>query len=216
MPGKSVEERLKRIFIFVLPLFILAVSCASPARRQVWNAYGLKQGETIIVGKVVIDPPLTGKDRKLRTMGSDNVSENTVWLICGDRMRKPAINDLAPDSDEFKGKIDALQGETFYYSSPAPFYIIAGSFYRNIYRFAGDSSHTEYDAVLLPGGFYADIRPGDRAIYIGTVKYHIDSVFNVTRVEIIDEYDREMPMFRRMFGTIKLRKALIKQPRPAN
>jgi len=204
---------MKKILIIIVP-FLMTASCVSPALMPVWNAYEARDGKTLIVGKITVDPPLTEKGRNIRALGSDAISWDTIWMICGGNMRKVDRTTLSPDSDEFKEKIDAHQGEAFYYAcADRPFYFIAGSFYKNIYRMSTSRGISgEYDAVLLPGGFYIDIKPGDKAIYIGTIRYYRDDSFNIKKVEIIDEYDREMPMFRRMFGAIKLRKALIKQP----
>jgi hypothetical protein len=65
------------------------------------------------------------------------------------------------------------------------------------------------EKALLPSGYRIDLRPGDRAVYIGTIKYHRDEFFSTDKIEVIDEYKNELAAFRSRFGnTIKLRKAI--------
>jgi hypothetical protein len=203
---------MKKLILPLLTAAFLALSCASlPSFRPVWNMNDVKSGETIVVGKIVFDPPLTENGRSIVALSSDMLSPDTVWMICGKSIRKIDPRYLGPDSDELKIKIDAKQGDTFYYAAPGSFYMIAAAFYRNIYRMSkGSRAADEFDAAVLPAGFYVDIQNGDKAVYVGTIKYTLDASLNVKKTEIIDEYDREMPMFRMMFGTLKLRKHFLK------
>jgi hypothetical protein len=184
------------------------------ARQAATGIESLKTNETVVVGKIVFDPPMPLNKQVLTDIGSD-VYRNMMWFICKDELKKPEDKNLWPISPEFEGKIEASMGETFFVASPnKPFYIIAGLIYMEIYSVSnGRSTTTYYNSAIFPGSFLIDIKPGDKAVYIGTIKYHRDNFYNLTRVEIIDEYDHEMAQFRRRFGTMKLRKALIRQPR---
>jgi molybdopterin synthase catalytic subunit len=54
------------------------------------------------------------------------------------------------------------------------------------------------------------LKPGDRAVYIGTVRYHRNEFWEITKVAIVDDYDRANADFRKKFGAkTPLRKALL-------
>lgn len=50
--------------------------------------------------------------------------------------------------------------------------------------------------VYFRGGFQVALKPGDRAVYIGTVRYHRDEFFEVTRVTVADDYREASAEFR--------------------
>ena len=200
---------------FAAAAFITCVSCALPAFRPVWSEYEIMKDEVLVAGKIEFDPPLIAAGRDLRAAAADQVTWDGVWMICGKKIRNIDGKKLSPDSPDFSEKISATQGNAFYYACDnAPFYLIAGSFYKNIHRLnAGRGIAGEFEAVVLPGGFYVDVKSGDEAVYIGTIKYTLDRDFNTVKIEVKDDYDREMPVFRRIFGVMKLRKALVKPPK---
>jgi hypothetical protein len=61
----------------------------------------------------------------------------------------------------------------------------------------------------FPGGLKVALKPGDRAVYIGTLRYHRDEFFEITKVSIVDEYGAAQAEFRKKFGGVPLRKALM-------
>lgn len=61
----------------------------------------------------------------------------------------------------------------------------------------------------LHGAFKVDIRPGDKAVHIGTVQYFRDEFFDTTKVVVKDNYAKANAEFRQKFGQqFTLRKAL--------
>lgn len=68
----------------------------------------------------------------------------------------------------------------------------------------------------LQGTFAVAVRPEDKAVYIGTIRYHRDIFFGTEKVEIVDEYAEAQSEYRRKFGVgLVLRKALV-QPVTGN
>jgi hypothetical protein len=64
--------------------------------------------------------------------------------------------------------------------------------------------------AYFPGGLKISLKPGDKAVYVGTVQYHRNEFFVVTKVAIVDDYDRANAEFKKKFGTkFPLRKALL-------
>ena len=49
-----------------------------------------------------------------------------------------------------------------------------------------------FGQVFLPGKLKFKLRDGDRAVYIGTMRYHRDVYNGITKVELINEYDQDI------------------------
>lgn len=64
------------------------------------------------------------------------------------------------------------------------------------------------DWIELPGGIKFSVDSRDRAIYLGTIRYHRDAYNGITDVEFVDEYKRANREYVKRFGEeIKLRPA---------
>jgi len=191
----------------LVPLLLVCSLCASAIagpRKPVDSFSKLGGDEMVVVGRVELVPPLHEHDQRLRGPGSGRF-ENKMFMIVDSEHWE--LTD-EPGWGDFKGRIDARFGEDFTVrSSREPFYIIAGMMYLSL-------GHGMPDQAYFPGGFKADVKPGDRALYIGTIRYHRNEFFEVTGVEIVDEYERVNAAFVEQFGDDHpLRKALLT---PAN
>jgi hypothetical protein len=57
-----------------------------------------------------------------------------------------------------------------------------------------------------------DVRPGDKAIYVGTLRLYRDEFHEVTKAELRDDYGAATAEFRKRFAGEPLpRKALLKR-----
>jgi hypothetical protein len=127
-----------------------------------------------------------------------------MLLITDERLRPlprdPAIADYA-------GRIEAPLGATFFVRSRnAPFYVLGGVLFLEV----GESG---MQRAYFPGGLQVAAAPGDRAVYIGTLRYQRDEFFEVSRVTVVDEYAEASKEFAGKFGGRQaLRKALMKKP----
>mgnify|MGYP001434112348 FL=1 len=101
------------------------------------------------------------------------------------------------------GRIEAKLGDHFFVSSGnSPFYILGGV----VFLDAGPGMNR----ARFPGGLKVSLNPGDRAVYIGTLRYHRDEFFEITRVAVVDEYGAAQAEFTKKFGAgVPLRKALM-------
>ncbi len=54
--------------------------------------------------------------------------------------------------------------------------------------------------VVFPIRYRLDVKPEDRAIYIGTLRFHRDEFGSVTKVELLDQYEQAMDDYRSRFG----------------
>ena len=184
-----------------LVLLALAAGACAPAPRAPADG-GQPAGtdETIVVGRVELVPPLRKGEQRLRGLGTGQY-ENRIFLLTDERARtlppEPALADYA-------GRIEATLGSHFFVRSRnAPFYILGGVLFLE----AGGSGMSR---ARFPGGLQVALRPGDKAVYIGTLRYERDEFFAVRKVTVVDEYAAAGAEFRNKFGGgATLRKALM-------
>ena len=190
------------LLMTVIMLFSF-VSCAS-SKRMIKNPKGLSENETIIVGKIELDPPMKEDSQKLEW--PYDADRYKFFLMWSKELRKPVERAMHPMSPDLGASIKAFQGETFYAAGNSEsFYIIASAV-----RTKGISNY--FESAVLPASFRVEIQPGDRAVYIGTIRYNRDNFFQIKSIKIIDEYEKELAEFKKIFGDIPLKKALIRQP----
>ena len=71
----------------------------------------------------------------------------------------------------------------------------------------GRRASVDVDRLILPGGLKYEVQPSDRAIYIGTLRYHRDDYNAITKVDLLDEFDKAKKAFVKQHGaTVKLRR----------
>ena len=68
----------------------------------------------------------------------------------------------------------------------------------------------DHDELRLPGKVKFKLLPQDRAVYLGSLRYHRDAYTVITRVEVIDDHDRANREFSQRLGTaMQLRQAVV-------
>jgi hypothetical protein len=194
-------------------LLLLAFSttgCMGPARPFATSFAEVEKNEVILVGKIAIDPPLGEGDQTLKTVAfrdggmiinpSAKDYRNKVLLLTNSNNRRVAD----PSMGDYRGRIEAALGETFYVRVPnEPFYVVRSEIWMDLKAIG-------MEKMVLPAGYRIDIRPGDRAVYVGTILYHRDEFFSTDKVKVVDEYKKESAAFRGRFGNaVKLRKAIV-------
>lgn len=191
---------------WVALLALAAAACAPAPRAPLTSLSGLGSDEVVIVGKVELVPALRKGEQKIRGMVVGNF-ENTVYLMMDEKLR-PLPQD--PRIADYAGRIEARFGSTFFVrSKAAPSYVLGGILFLEI----GGSSQ---EKIYFPGGFQVAAKPGDRALYVGTLRYQRDEFFEFQRITVVDEYKEANAEFQARFGASQtLRKALltrVKQP----
>jgi hypothetical protein len=182
-------------------LLALALAACAPApRAPLTSLDALGRDEMVIVGRIELVPPLRKGEQKIRGMVVGDF-ENRLYLLIDE---KPRPLSSEPKVADYAGRIEAPIGNTYFVkSASAPFYINGGVLFLEI----GGSG---MQRVHFPGGLRVPAKPGDRAVYIGTLRYHRDEFFEVTRVTVADDYGEASAEFARKFGgAAVLRKALM-------
>ena len=181
---------------------LLAVSCVPSKRREVDSPSRLGSGEILLIGRVKVTPPLSKDEQKLPGIADD--WRGKVMVLIADEHR-PIQRPF--QTSEYKGRIEAPPDREFSVALPSkPFAIRGGVVPLDLYN--------PTDEAVLPGGFRVEILPGDTAVYIGTIHYHRDEFWKVTKVEVEDEYDRVKAACLEKWGpsASALRKSIVKAP----
>lgn len=194
----------------LLPLIAAALllnACVPASSIKPVNSFAdLGAGEVLIVGKVELNPPLGANEQVLGE--SYEEFRNAVILVTDNELREAG----ALGWGDLSTRIDAPFGEPFFASHKAePFYLLKGWVVMNakVEVMTPGESYAGGNAPLF-GTFRVDAQPGDKAIYIGTIRYHRDDFFGTEKVEVKNEYTVARQAFRKRFGTgIPLRKALV-------
>jgi hypothetical protein len=185
-------------------LAVILASCAPAPRAPLTSLGELGGGDVLLVGKVELVPPLRKGEQKIRgAVGAKY--ENTIHLLMDDKLR-PMPQD--PRIADFAGRIEATIGDTFFVRSKAvSSYILGGLLFLEIG--SGDQR------IYFPGGFHVAAKPGDRALYIGTLRYQRDEFFEFQRITVVDEYSKASTEFEAKFGkSHTLRRALMTRVKP--
>jgi len=188
-------------FILGLLLATALTGCVVPsARDPIDSVSSLSGNETILVGRVELIPPLKKHEQKFKGIIVGDF-ENKIILLTDDQNRKLTKE---PELSDYAGRIEAKLGETFFVRSPAkPFYILGGVVYLEL---GGEGMSRAY----FPGGIKVSIRAGDQAVYVGTLRYHRNEFFDVTKVDVQDEFAKANAEFKKKFGSARtLHKALL-------
>ena len=193
----TARVRLAAAYLIVL---VALGACAGAARVELNSLSELGGAETVVVGRVELVPPLRKDEQRIKGIGSGRY-ENKIFLITDEQYR---VLKQEPVMADFAGRIEAILGQNFFVRSASkPFFILGGLLFLDI-------GGREMNKAYFPGGLKVSIRPGDKGVYIGTVRYHRNEFFEVTKVAIDDDYERANAEFKKKFGTqVSLRKALL-------
>jgi hypothetical protein len=194
---------------FLLLAAAALAGCVSVSETNVESLGQLGAGEVLVVGKIEIVPPIKPEEQTFKATDPFNTKRHFIGravLFMSDKR----------DYEDYTG--DALNPplqETFFLKTPrAKRYVVKGSVtmayaLRVVSRRQAVSDQTE---LLFPAPLELDIRPGDRAIYVGTLRLHRDEFHEVTRAEVRDDFAKAAAEYRARFPGAPLpRKALLRR-----
>lgn len=146
-----------------------------------------------MVGRVELVPPLIASDQHIDTLGSPYEFENTAYLILDDELH---VFEEEPGPGAFEGHLEARLGETFHVLVPARrHYISLGMIVMGI------DGRGLTERAYLPGQLELDLRPGDRAVDIGVIRYHRNPYLEVEGIEVADDHAATAKQFAARFGS---------------
>lgn len=153
-----------------------------------------------MVGRVELVPPLRPDEQQLSS--SSREYKNKIVLLTGHRPRP--VEDIG--AGDMRGRMVLPLGQTFFVKADKETFYLVGATVLMKGRISSDLGRAR-----LPALFRIDIQPTDRAVYVGTLRYHRDEFFGITRVELVDDYEHALTEFRNRFGArLSLRKSLLR------
>ena len=191
--------------------FLFLTGCGPTPQRPVTSISEIGPDTVIVVGRLDLDPPLRPNEQQIRVGTIDPFG-------VGDTMRDHGFLWLSrsPETEAEKGEIllNPRLGDLFFLPVPksAP-YMIGGYIpVQFAARMTGPRSLAVDEArIEIPGGLRYDIRPGDKAIYVGTLRLHRDEFNEVIKASVVDEYEAAAVEFKKRFGPgAELRKAITR------
>jgi hypothetical protein len=151
----------------------------------------LASDEAVLVGRIEIVPPLQEGEQRLEGLFVNDM-RNRAYFLTDDHWREIPGE---PSMSDYRGHVGELFGKTFSVAVPThPLYVLKGIMYLHF-------THNRWEQAWLPGGLKVNLQPGDKAVYMGTVRYHRNAFMDITRVEVVDEFNKENANFTKKFGT---------------
>lgn len=199
----------------VLALVVLAVlagaGCVTISEGVgSWGEIGADA--VLLVGKIEVVPPVRPEEQRFRA-GLDvlntkrhHIGRAILFMSDQPRYQERTGNALNP----------ALETTYFLTVPRSRRYLVKGSVTMELVARAVSSRQSVMDhtELLFPGPIEFDIRPADKAIYVGTLRLHRDEFHEVKKAEVLDHYDAAYADFTRKFGAgLAPRKALLKPVR---
>jgi hypothetical protein len=192
---------------------LVAAGCVSVS-EDVGSAGEIGGDSVMLVGKIEIVPPIKPEEQQYRA-GWD--AFNTKRHFLG---RAILFTADTPQYRERTGNaLNPPLEETYFLKLPRSHrYVVKGSVTMSLVsRSASARSGFDHSELLFPTPIEFDVRPGDKAIYVGTLRLHRDEFHDVTKAELRDDYSSAMKDFRKRFAGEPLpRKALLKRAKPAS
>jgi hypothetical protein len=164
----------------------------------------LDEDEVVLVGRIELVPPLEEFEQNLKTIGSKRY-KNAAMFVIGERpvdVQNPGLRDGKHADRVTFGKdfyLRRKRNDTLIYS---------GSIILTQSSMVGHGRRASVDVerLILPGGLKYEIQASDKAVYIGTFRYHRDDYNAITKVDLLNEFDKANKTFAERFGNgVKLR-----------
>jgi hypothetical protein len=187
---------------------VALAGCVSVSETNVENLAELGDA-VLVVGKIEIVPPIRPEEQSYKALDPFNSKRHFMG-------RAVMFMSDKREYQEYTG--DALNPplqETYFLKVPrTKRYMVKGSVtmafaLRTVSRRQAVTDQTE---LMFPAPLEFDIRPADRAVYVGTLRLHRDEFHEVTRAEVRDDYARAAAEYRAKFPGAPLpRKALLRR-----
>lgn len=190
------------LILSAIVLLLQACSMGGQLLKETESFKDVTKDEIIVVGTIHLTPKLEKDEQELNPSGVIDLGGY------GDMNRNRSMiqfNDK-PQANNYKSMINPELGKTFFFTIPRNMeYMVEGSVLLEFSRYGNTGK------IHLPTWFKIDIKPGDKAIYIGDLKYKRDDFNSIIDVKLVDNYKKARNQFRKKFGKkYKLRKSLIR------
>jgi len=195
-----------RLPLAALASFLVA-GCVSVS-EGIGNLREVDAGSVVLIGKIQIVPPIRAKEQTYRA-GVDLF--NTQRHFIGRAVL--FVSDRPQYQERTGNALNPPLEETFFLKLPkSQRFMVKGSVTMELLsRGASAGSGFDHTELLFPAPIEFDVRPGDAALYVGTLRLYRDEFDDVTKAEVRDDYAEASAQFRSKFpGAPAPRKALLK------
>lgn len=193
---------MRRLGLIALP--VLVAACAAP--KDATSLAEVTPDKVMVVGQIDLVPALTREELDIRLGTIDPFDSKSVF-------QNRAVFHLSSKPGPRAKALAAFNprlGETFFFAIPRNKPYVVDAY---VMKRAGE----DMENILIPVPFKLDIRPGDSAIYIGTIRLHRDEFNEVTKVEFLDNSRKAAADFKAKFGPQAVfRKAALKAAQGAD
>jgi hypothetical protein len=196
--------------IFVASL-LAATGCVSVS-EGVGSLKEVEADSVLVVGKIEIVPPIKPEEQSYKANDPFNNKRHFLGRAVMFMSEKPQYREYTGHA------LNPPLEKTYFVKVPrSQRYMVKGSVTMSFAMRVVSRRQAVTDQVelLFPAPMELDIRPSDRAIYIGTLRLHRDEFHEVTRAEVRDDFAAANAEFKRKFGAeASLRKSLMRKPKP--
>ena len=165
----------------------------------------------MVVGKIQIVPPIKPEEQSYKANDPFNSKRHFLGRAVMFVSDKPEYQNHTGHA------LNPALEETFFLKVPrSQRFMVKGSVTMSFaMRTTSPRTATvDQTELMFPSPAEFDMRPGDKVIYIGTLRMHRDEFHEVTKAEIRDDYERAVADYRKKFGSGPApRKALLKPVR---
>jgi hypothetical protein len=186
---------------------VLVAGCVSVS-EGIGNLNEAGADSVVLIGKIQIVPPIRPEEQTYKA-GVDLF--NTQRHFIGRAVL--FMSDRPQYQDRTGNALNPALEQTFFLKLPrSQRFMVKGSVTMELaVRGPSAGSGMTHTELLFPAPIEFDVRPGDAAIYVGTLRLHRDEFHEVTKAEVRDEYAEASAQFRSKFpGAPMPRKALLK------
>lgn len=191
-----IQTRLQFYFLIILLIVMqIGLSSCFKITPEFTEFSKLKNGEIVLVGRIEVDPPKAKPD--------EDIEEYPEYynLFFSSLNDKYIETETRGDRANNRNDLNKLEWFNRYFGKT----FTAVTKFRPVYinplgltlELGGEDKH--YEHIYLPP-LKVEYKKGDRAVYMGTVRFHRNKFWDVEKVEIIDDYKREKREFEKKFG----------------
>jgi len=197
----------------LLALLSLSGCCMAPTRRtEIEDLSQLKPGQVVVVGRVVLDPPLSRKEQHItKGIGTEEFKGSAV-LYFGEQ---PYTKEEKPGMSDMNGYVMVPFNGLFYAAfDPWDHYFQMMSYLLDLSMHMsgpqGRQSYSTMEWAYFPLNRKMTINEGDQVIYIGTVQFKRDDFNSPKGVSFVDHSEYDYGEIKKRFGkNVKIRKISI-------
>lgn len=171
-------------------LSLAASGTACVGQPQLEKASELQAGEVIVVGRIELVPPLFPHEQILEAPLTGRF-RNKVHALFSDKLYDPEESTFS----FYKNSTLVDLGRDFYIRQPKSEKLLYSGG-----AVVMTATNRGQDDIKLPGRLRYTVKPDDRAVYVGTVRYHRDDYNAITRVEVVDDYEAAKKAFVARYG----------------